>query len=88
MVSFLSLPWNGSDPVSITNCRATQNGSKCSDQAHRPVDRPRRAECAPVHVATQKPGQLPAGASPHACLEQSHMVGLGIQCGDGWAGDG
>lgn len=26
MVSFLSLPWNGSDPVSISNCRATQNG--------------------------------------------------------------
>lgn len=32
MVSFLSFPWNGSDPVSISNCRATQNRSKCSDQ--------------------------------------------------------
>ena len=53
MVSFLSFPWNGSDPVSISNCRATQNGSKCSDQAHRPVDRPRSLVSyvrAPAHM--------------------------------------
>lgn len=27
MVSFLSFPWNGKDPVSISNCGATQNGT-------------------------------------------------------------
>ena len=88
MVSFLSFPWNGSDPVSISNCRATQNGSKCSDQPHCPVERPRRTGCARAQVAIQNPGQLCAGAGPHACLEQSRTVGLGIQCRDGWAGDG
>lgn len=36
----------------------------------------------------QRPGQLHVGAGPRACLEQSHMVGLGVQCRDGWAGDG
>ena len=42
----------------------------------------------PPSGQTQKPGQFHAGASPHACLEQSHMVGLGIQCRDGRVGDG
>lgn len=32
MVSFLSFPWNGSDPVSISNCKGTQDReSACSD---------------------------------------------------------
>lgn len=61
MVSFLSFPWNGSDPVSISNCRATQNRSKCSDQPHCPVERPRRAACARVHAAIRSPGQIRAG---------------------------
>lgn len=87
MVSFLSFPWNGSDPVSISNCRATENGSKCSDQPHCPEERPRQAACARVHVTIQSPGQLLAGASPRACLEQSCMVGLSVQCKDGWVGD-
>lgn len=87
MVSFLSFPWNGSDPVSISNCRATQNRSKCSDQPHCPVERPRRAACARVHAAIRSPGPLRAGAGPRGCLEQSCMVGLSVQCRDGWAGD-
>lgn len=28
MVSFLSFPWNGRDPVSISNCRATHNRAR------------------------------------------------------------
>ena len=47
MVSFLSFPWNGRDPVSISNCRDTAQGES-SDQQTQQQREPRRAACAHV----------------------------------------
>lgn len=45
MVSFLSLPWNGKDPVSISNCRTTQNGTVSARAEDGAAGSPRRARC-------------------------------------------
>lgn len=60
MVSFLSLPWNGREPVSISNCGRHRVGGTWSRGRHLAVGSPRRAPvCQP---ACSVPRQPRAGA--------------------------
>lgn len=57
MVSFLSFPWNGSDPVSISNCKGTQDG-ECSDGQDTATHSPRKA-MQPPHLPVSGVQALP-----------------------------
>lgn len=61
MVSFLSLPWNGRDPVSISNCGDTE-GAQAAEKAL-------EAPCCPGDGARRGGGR--AGTAGQAALTMS-----------------
>lgn len=81
MVSFLSFPWNGSDPVSISNCKGTQDGERVFRWAGHSHTQPQEGNATP-----SPPGQWGAGPATctvsireHNCLVEATVQGRGGQ---------
>ena len=76
MVSFLSFPWNGSDPVSISNCRGTQNKEgECSERLDLLAETPRWAKCSPSSCVLSKSQSIWGGPGRHArCTSASRAA--------------